>query len=412
MGTLVQAPGHTWCFPPQAVGLSARVARSAVRLAREGRLTALDVDPRALPDAALALLDEGSGTPEWARRFAADPVVEHREKLAACPGLPSDVMKLLAGDADVRVVAEFALWAPPEVAGGLAEHPHAEVRRAPAHNEATPPAVLAALVTGEGLPPARRCLVCDREETPFVHDRQCGRPDCDLLPGAACDGSHESTVFDMVLAALRNPATPTEVVTGFAVLVIQSRRLTANSVVSAFLTVNLVGRVITLGCRMSVSTGVESTAPYVEVSCRVDHKRGSKRRRPLLDCVTDRFEDAVPVRPFRWSWGGRHFPGWYWAATTGQHESLRLATGPGPPHRPRGPQRDADPHARKAPQPPLRGRPFRFALEVPRLVTAETRQLTDPITGELADLVEGLIGGLHTRPCPAPHDCLALSMVS
>lgn len=200
----------------QAVGLSARVAQSAVRLAREGRLTALDVDPLARPDAALALLDEGSGRPEWARRFAADPVVEHREKLAACPGLPSDVMKLLAGDADVRVVAEFALWAPPEVAGGLAEHPHAEVRRALAHNEATPPAVLAALVTGEGLPPARRCLVCDREETPFVHDRQCGRPDCDLLPGAACDGSHESTVFDMLVAALHNPATPAEVVTGFA----------------------------------------------------------------------------------------------------------------------------------------------------------------------------------------------------
>ncbi|SCE34873.1 hypothetical protein F558DRAFT_03586 [Streptomyces sp. AmelKG-A3] len=33
----------------------------------------------------------------------------------------------------------------------------------------------------------------------------------------------------------------------------------------------------------------------------------------------------------------------------------------------------------------------RFALEVPRLFTAETSQLTDPITGELADLVEGLI---------------------
>ncbi|MGW7079887.1 hypothetical protein ACWGH2_43935 [Streptomyces sp. NPDC054871] len=33
----------------------------------------------------------------------------------------------------------------------------------------------------------------------------------------------------------------------------------------------------------------------------------------------------------------------------------------------------------------------RFALEAPRLTTAETSQLTDPITGELADLVEGLI---------------------
>jgi hypothetical protein len=42
-------------------------------------------------------------------------------------------------------------------------------------------------------------------------------------------------------------------------------------------------------------------------------------RLPLLDCVTARFEDAHPVRRFRWSRGARHFPGWYWAATTGQH---------------------------------------------------------------------------------------------
>lgn len=34
--------------------------------------------------------------------------------------------------------------------------------------------------------------------------------------GASCDGSHESTVFDMHLAALHNPATPAEAVTGFA----------------------------------------------------------------------------------------------------------------------------------------------------------------------------------------------------
>jgi hypothetical protein len=101
--------------------------------------------------------------------------------------------------------------------------------------------------------------------------------------------------------------------------VIQSRRLTANPVASAFLTVNLVGEVITLGGRMPV---VESAAPYIEVSCRVDGQRGSKRRRPLLDCATARFEDAVPVRPFPWSWGGRHFPGWYWAATTGGTSAL------------------------------------------------------------------------------------------
>ncbi|MFF2897360.1 TnsA-like heteromeric transposase endonuclease subunit [Streptomyces sp. NPDC057966] len=56
---------------------------------------------------------------------------------------------------------------------------------------------------------------------------------------------------------------------------------------------------------------------YVELSY-VDAVR-KRRRRPLLDCVTARFEDVVPVRPFRWSRGERHFAGWYWAATTGQH---------------------------------------------------------------------------------------------
>nr|WP_309074968.1 TnsA-like heteromeric transposase endonuclease subunit [Streptomyces sp. NWU339] len=44
-----------------------------------------------------------------------------------------------------------------------------------------------------------------------------------------------------------------------------------------------------------------------------------RRRRPLRDCVTGRFEDVPPVRTFRWSRGERHFPGWYWAATTGRH---------------------------------------------------------------------------------------------
>ncbi|MFE5108710.1 TnsA-like heteromeric transposase endonuclease subunit [Streptomyces sp. NPDC056663] len=35
--------------------------------------------------------------------------------------------------------------------------------------------------------------------------------------------------------------------------------------------------------------------------------------------MTSRFEDVDPVRTFRRSRGERHFPGWYWAATTGQH---------------------------------------------------------------------------------------------
>jgi hypothetical protein len=84
----------------QAVTLVSRVAESAVLLAYKGKLTAADIDPVAQPDAALAL------------------------------------------------------------AAGLAEHPHGEVRRAVAANGATPPAVLAALISGKGLPPARWCPVC------------------------------------------------------------------------------------------------------------------------------------------------------------------------------------------------------------------------------------------------------------
>ncbi|WP_157964064.1 hypothetical protein [Actinocorallia populi] len=121
----------------------------------------------------------------------------------------------LAADPDVRVVEELALWATPDTAARLAGHPHADVRSAVAANEATPPAVLAALVSGEGLPPARRCRVCDREKIPFVHDPHCSRIGCDLLPGAACDGSHESTVHEMRLRALRNPALPAETAVGF-----------------------------------------------------------------------------------------------------------------------------------------------------------------------------------------------------
>ena len=44
------------------------------------------------------------------------------------------------------------------------------------------------------------------------------------------------------------------------------------------------------------------------------------RRCELLACSWDvSFEDAVPVRSFRWSPGQRHFPGWWWSATTGEH---------------------------------------------------------------------------------------------
>ncbi|MFJ5265729.1 hypothetical protein ACIQAC_35245 [Streptomyces sp. NPDC088387] len=199
-----------------ALRLAARVGESAVPLAYEGLLTAADIDPLAQPSAALALLEEGRGAPGWARLFAGDPDVTRREKLAACPGLPAGVREMLAADPDVRVVAELAWWTTADLAARLAHHPHAEVRRAVAGNEATPPRVLAMLITGEGLAPAQRCLVCDSKETPYVHDPHCPEPGCGLRSGARCAGSHESTLHELAEQALHNPATPVGVLLRFA----------------------------------------------------------------------------------------------------------------------------------------------------------------------------------------------------
>ncbi|MFF0110018.1 TnsA-like heteromeric transposase endonuclease subunit [Streptomyces hirsutus] len=68
---------------------------------------------------------------------------------------------------------------------------------------------------------------------------------------------------------------------------------------------------------MAVPAGVDQAGLCIELSY-VDAVHG-RRRRPLRDCVTSRFEDVDPVRTFRWSRGERHFPGWYWAATSGRH---------------------------------------------------------------------------------------------
>ncbi|MDX3072670.1 hypothetical protein [Streptomyces sp. MI02-7b] len=201
----------------QVRALAARFEGAGIRLAHEGRLTADDIDPAAQPRAALALLEEGRGRQEWARMLAADPGAQYREKLAACPDLPPDVVAALAEDPDVQVAAELALWTTvPEDAARLAAHPHADVRCSVAANEATPPGVLESLLTGSGLPPARSCRVCDREPIPFVHDPNCARPHCELPPGAACDGSHESTLHEIRQKALDNPATPPAAAARFA----------------------------------------------------------------------------------------------------------------------------------------------------------------------------------------------------
>ena len=43
------------------------------------------------------------------------------------------------------------------------------------------------------------------------------------------------------------------------------------------------------------------------------------RREPLPACAGERFEDAVPVRPFHFEKGQASFAGWWWMASTGRH---------------------------------------------------------------------------------------------
>ncbi len=129
----------------QVVALAARSEHTAVVLAHCGKLTAADVDPRSAPYAAVALLDEGRGRPEWAPLLAAHPSSEIRWKLASCPGLPPDVTDRLAADPDVEVVAELALWTSGPVTARLALHPDPRVRLAVSANPATPLAAVIAL---------------------------------------------------------------------------------------------------------------------------------------------------------------------------------------------------------------------------------------------------------------------------
>ncbi|MGO4460654.1 hypothetical protein AB4039_25730 [Streptomyces sp. M-16] len=195
----------------QALTLAAHEGVLAVGPVRRGLLRADDIDPRALPDAALALLDEGLGLPHWPALLVTDPEPGRREKLAACPGLPPEVAARLAADHRLDVVTSLAAHGTPDPATAalLAAHPHAEVRLMTALNEVVPPALLSALLTGEGLPEAAECAVCGTDPelrwyAPY------------LRGGAACDGSHRSTVQETRQAALANPSTPAGDVARFA----------------------------------------------------------------------------------------------------------------------------------------------------------------------------------------------------
>jgi hypothetical protein len=44
---------------------------------------------------------------------------------------------------------------------------------------------------------------------------------------------------------------------------------------------------------------------------------GAWQREPLMSCHGTRFEETLPVRPFRFQKGLRSFAGWWYFATTG-----------------------------------------------------------------------------------------------
>ena len=46
---------------------------------------------------------------------------------------------------------------------------------------------------------------------------------------------------------------------------------------------------------------------------------GARHRESLTACVTERFENALPVRSFQWAKGASHFAGSWWSSTTGDH---------------------------------------------------------------------------------------------
>ncbi|GAA4944160.1 hypothetical protein [Actinoplanes utahensis] len=222
--------------PAQVRELAGRSGKAMVALVRGGLMEAAEVDPGVHPYAAMTLLDDGIGRAERAKLFARDPDAKRRFDLASCPGLPPEVIALLVSDSDLAVVAESASFAADrDLLTRLAAHPHADVRAGVAGNPATPPEVLAALVTthwpgdmpdrsaagggradstgqgndsGGGLPES--CAVCVRHPIPFAHEPDCPLLDCDLPAGAACDGTHESVVHSLLRRAVDNPVTPVE----------------------------------------------------------------------------------------------------------------------------------------------------------------------------------------------------------
>ncbi|MEU8718553.1 TnsA-like heteromeric transposase endonuclease subunit [Streptomyces sp. NPDC048663] len=144
--------------------------------------------------------------------------------------------------------------------------------------------------------------------------------ECSLIIARRQHTSDSSRIGDSPELLRRNSSGESPVVPGAEVSVsclTQSSRLLSKPSRSAFCVSEPSRAVERAGaCWIAVPAGVDRAGPCIELSC-VDAVHG-RRRRLLRDCMTGRLEDVDPLRTFRWSRGERHFPGWYWAATTGR----------------------------------------------------------------------------------------------
>jgi hypothetical protein len=74
--------------------------------------------------------------------------------------------------------------------------------------------------------------------------------------------------------------------------------------------------VVDAAAALDVGTGPDAGLRFFLEHLQAD---GTLRWEALAACATERLEDALPVRSFRWTKGAANFPGWWWSSTTGRH---------------------------------------------------------------------------------------------
>ncbi|MDX2563333.1 hypothetical protein PV371_27300 [Streptomyces sp. TX20-6-3] len=106
--------------------------------------------PRQDPSFLLAAAQAGIAPDGVVRQLAAHHDPQVRGELASyITSLPPDVLATLARDPDpaVAALAAAASELPTDLTAELARHPHVAVRVSLAHNDLTPPALLAAMAS-------------------------------------------------------------------------------------------------------------------------------------------------------------------------------------------------------------------------------------------------------------------------